>query len=147
MANKILIIDESEHFVSTIVNRLLNYGYEYIYTAKSGAEGLDKIAVIKPNIVVLDTKLNDMDSFELCSSIKKLYKEKIKVLLMVRMTERYDPQQAEKSGADAYVIKTFDCIQLLTEIKRALFAFNGAHGPKTDQAISASPKPSSQKIQ
>jgi DNA-binding response OmpR family regulator len=124
MNNRILIIDESEHYVLTIVNRLLNYGYEDIVTANNGTDGFSKIDLFQPRVVAIDTRLSDVDGFKLCRRIKRQYGESVKVVLMAGLREEFSAELAESAGADAWAVKTFDGVRLLAAIKKSLYLTN-----------------------
>ncbi len=126
MNKRILIIDESEPYTYTVVNRLTNYGFEEIYTASSGQEGLLKMKLLRPDVVVIDAALSDVDSFKVCSEIKSTFQDLVKVVMMVGLAQRYNEAQARAVGADEYVAKTFDSLLLVAAIKRSLFSMSSA---------------------
>mgnify|MGYP002624225040 CR=1 FL=1 len=120
MGDKILIIDQSHHFMEMLTVRLLNYGYDKFRTARTGKDGLRIVDLEEPNLVVIDTCLPDTSGYRLCQQIKELHGDKIKVLLMTGLAERYHLEKAVQVCADEYVIKTYDCLFLMAAIKRLL---------------------------
>ena len=120
MGDKILIIDSSHHFVEMLTVRLLNYGYNKFRTAKTGKDGLRMVDLEEPDLVVIDTRLPDSSGYRICQQIKELHGNKIKVLLMTGLAEKYHLEKAVEAGADEYVIKTYDCLFLMAAIKRLL---------------------------
>ena len=119
--SKILIIDDSEHFLEILRIRLLNYGYQNFTIAKSAQEGLIKLQLEKPDLIVLNTVLFDGDGFEVCRKIKERLGSSMKIILMAGLAEKYNAQKAGQAGADDYIIKTFDSLLLMAAIKKALF--------------------------
>ncbi len=117
---KILIIDDSEHFLELIHVRLASYGYENYIIARSGQEGLSKIDSEKLDIVVLNSKLFDMNGFSLCRKIKEI-SPTIKIILISGMVEKNDSEKARAAGADEHVVKTFDCLILIAAIKKVIY--------------------------
>ena len=126
---KIVIIDDSEHFLEILRTRLLNYGYENFMIARSANEGLYKIKIEKPDIAVVSTKLSDMDGFMFCQKIKEIAPA-VSVILMTGMAERADLAKAKSAGADDYAVKTFDCLVLLAAIKKAAFMIENPPVPQ-----------------
>lgn len=124
MNHKILIIDESEHYVLMIANRLLNYGYDDIHTSFSGTDGFSKIDLVQPGVVVLETRLSDVDSLQLCRRIKSEYGENVKIVLMVGMAEKFNVADFELAGADAWAVKTYDVMLVMAAIKKVLYLVN-----------------------
>lgn len=124
MNNRILIVDESEHYVLVIVNRLLGCGYEDIATANNGTDGFSKIDLFQPRVVAIDTRLSDVNGFKLCRRIKKQYGDIIRVVLMFGLSEEFSAELVESAGADAWAIKTFDGVRLLAAIKKSLYLNN-----------------------
>lgn len=118
---RILIIDESEPYTYMVTNRLANYGYEEVYTASNGTDGLAKVELLRPDVVAIDVGLSDVDSFQLCQTIKASFNGLIKVVMMVGLAKQYNEAQAKSFGADEYVVKTFDSLPLIAAIKRALY--------------------------
>ena len=85
MNNRILIIDESEHYTNMIVNRLTNYGYDEVFLSTNGTDGVHKFEMLKPEVVVIDSRLSDVDGFKLCQQIKKMTNISTKVILTVKL--------------------------------------------------------------
>lgn len=124
MNNRILIIDESEHYMLMIASRLLNYGYDEIHTAFSGTDGFSKIDLVQPGVVIIETRLSDVDSLQLCRRVKREYGDHIKVVLMVGMAEKFNVAEFELAGADAWAVKTYDVMLLMAAIKKVLYLAN-----------------------
>ena len=127
MNQRILIVDESEHFLEMIAIRLLNYGYENYFIAKNVQEAQEMIKEDFPDLVIIDTKLGDRDGFELCRKIKLDHGDNIKVILMTGLAQQYNLEKAQEVKADDYVVKTFDCLILMVAIKKLISEINLSH--------------------
>ena len=66
---RILVIDDTPPNVKLLEQLLLASGYE-VLTALSGAEGLEKVAQGKPDLVLLDVVMPKMSGYEVCRSIR-----------------------------------------------------------------------------
>ena len=112
---KILILDTKSADMAPIFKAV---GYHSILTAVKGKEALAKIALEKPNLLVLDTLISDVDSFDFCRQMKSQYPS-MKIIIATSKLEMTDPQQAQNAGADDFVIKT-DALDLLFRAMRKL---------------------------
>ena len=71
MANaRILVVDDDRLIVMIIESVLKKEGYE-VYTASNGKEGLNKAREVKPNLMILDIMMPEMDGYEVCHCLKR----------------------------------------------------------------------------
>ncbi|GAE89453.1 response regulator [Acetivibrio straminisolvens] len=66
---KILIIDDTEFMTKLISDVLINEGYEVV-TASNGRQGIEMVRIEKPDLVLLDVVMPDMDGFEVCKTLR-----------------------------------------------------------------------------
>ena len=114
---KILIIDDDTLVLSTLSDLLEKESFECI-TASSGNAGFEKFEKENPDIVVLDIVLPDIDGHEICKKIKSL--KNIPVIMMTSKIDSVDVNEAKKSGADDFAVKTSDYSYLLMTLKNLL---------------------------
>lgn len=120
MMNKILIIDD-QFETSVILSKWLQKENFEIIFAKSGKEGLEKIKSDKPDIVLLDVMMPDINGFELCSIIKSDPNiEATPVVLVTARTSSEDLEHGFNVGAIDYIKKPVDRLELITRIKSVL---------------------------
>jgi len=121
MGTKILVIDDNNQD-RMIIKRFLNKaGYEQIFMAESGEEGLKKAISEKPDLVIADTMLPGMDGFEVCRRIKgSLAAAAPKIIVMTGTIDAVDAVKARKMGADDYCVKTADGVSLVKAVKSLL---------------------------
>jgi len=124
MNPKILIVDRSEHFIELICIRLLNYGFNNFKTAKCGRDGLKIVDFESPDIVILETRLEDINGLKVCELIKELHGPQVKVIIMSGLSEPSQLGKAKEAGADEYVFKTFDCVDILIAVKKLVAEMN-----------------------
>jgi two-component system, OmpR family, KDP operon response regulator KdpE len=117
MAPKILIVDDEPSLLATMAPLLRSRGYE-VTTASSGRAALDAVAREKPDLIVLDLGLPDLDGIDVCRAIREQSMTAI-VVLSARGAEA-DKVRALDTGADDYVTKPFGAEELTARIRAAL---------------------------
>lgn len=113
---KVLIIDESPETVD-IVSLCLNMRWpnSVILTATSGNEGILLAKSNRPDLVVMETVLPDMDGFKVCRELRSLTNSAI-VILSDRSDDR-DVVKGLECGADDYITKPFSHFQFLARVQ------------------------------
>ncbi|MBI5184400.1 MAG: sigma-54-dependent Fis family transcriptional regulator [Nitrospinae bacterium] len=118
--NCILIVDDEENNRLALKSRLSRKGFKTI-TACSGKEALESVAKDKPDLVLLDVNMPEMDGFEVCGKIKGGVGEGFLPVILV--TARGDKESLIKGfdiGADDYIVKPFDGDELLARVRAML---------------------------
>jgi len=115
---KILIIDDDED-IRKLVSYHLSLSRHEILAAENGKEGLEIAVKQKPDLILLDIMMPEMDGLEVCISLKKDRKTKsIPVFMLTSKSRMGDVESAFKVGADNYITKPFDAKDLNNIIKR-----------------------------
>ena len=118
MAKKILAVDDERHIVRLVQINLLKEGYEVV-TANNGREALEKMALEKPDLVVLDVMMPEMDGFEALEKMKSNPETaNIPVIMLTAKAQDADVFSGWQKGADLYLTKPFNPTELLTFVKR-----------------------------
>lgn len=117
MPLKILIVDDEPNILSTVAPLLRSRGYDVV-TAVSGRGALEKVEGEKPDLIVLDLGLPDLDGVEVCRAVRETSNVPI-VVLTARGAES-DKVRALDTGADDYVTKPFGVEELLARVRAAL---------------------------
>ena len=111
----ILVVDDEKRIVSGI-EEVLNDYYKVI-PAYSGNEAWQKIHNNKPDLIILDLKLPDMDGFELCRGIRE---DKdvchIPIIMLTGVFEIPERIYGLEMGANRYITKPFDVDELLADV-------------------------------
>ncbi|MFH1673514.1 MAG: response regulator [Pseudomonadota bacterium] len=115
---RILIVDDNPDDVRLLEAAFLVALDKYeIHTASGGFQGIYKIGAIKPNIVILDLVMPDMDGFKVCSSIKNSPETiEVKVIAVTAFNDPQKQQMAYRCGADAYYSKPLDLKGLMETV-------------------------------
>ena len=117
MPPRILLVDDEPNILGTLAPLLRGRGYE-VHTAMNGRAALETIDREKPDPIVLDLGLPDIDGVEVCRQIRESLNVPI-VVLSARGAEG-DKVRALDVGADDYVTKPFGAEELLARIRAAL---------------------------
>ncbi len=115
---RILVVDDSPPVRSFIGYHLKQLGYEIIY-AEDGLEVLVLLKKEKVDLIFLDINLPKMNGYVLCRKIKTEEKTKnIPVILVSQRNTDWDKTWGEKAGADGYVTKPFNQMQIIEIINK-----------------------------
>ncbi len=117
---KILIVDDEPDVVKLVSARLQSAGYEVI-SAYDGDEGLAKARQEKPDLIILDLMLPQINGYEICRLLKFDIKYKhIPIVIFTARAQDSDKHMGKEVGADAYIIKPFEPKVLMDKIKELL---------------------------
>lgn len=120
---RILLIDDEKQIRRLLRVSLREHGYE-VEAAGSGGEGLSLAMTYKPDLVLLDLGLPDLDGLEVIDRLREWSKVPV-IILSVREAES-DKIAALDAGADDYLTKPFGMGELLARIRAALRHAAGA---------------------
>lgn len=112
----ILIVDDEKNLCRLYEKELTKEGY-HVVLAHSGAEALEKVNEIAPDLVVLDIRMPGMDGIEALSKILGK-NNRLPVILNTAFTSYQNDYMSW--AADAYVVKSSDLTELKTKIKEIL---------------------------
>lgn len=138
MKIKIKILLADDH---TIVRKGLSLflrtlpDFEIVGEAQNGKEVLDKIPDLKPDVVLMDLSMPEMDGIEATSLIKQQYPE-IKVLVLTSFSDQDHVLPALTAGAAGYILKEVEPDQLAEAIRSAYKGLTQLHPDITNALIS-----------
>jgi len=105
MAKKILIIEDDKFLRKVITKKLSKGGYSVI-EAIDGEKGLEAVKKEKPDLVLLDLVLPEMDGFEVLAKMKKESSlSKTPVIILSNLGEKEEIDKGFKMGATDYLVK------------------------------------------
>lgn len=117
MAEIVLTVDDEPRFVRLIEANLLSAGYN-VLTANNGSEALELIVAKKPNLVLLDVMMPEMDGFEVLDRIREF--SNVPVIMLTAKGEEMDSVEGLNRGADDYVVKPFSANELLARVRAVI---------------------------
>lgn len=112
---KILIIEDEESIRGFLKINLKRNGYEII-EADNGELGVKLALKEKPAIIILDVMLPGIDGFKVCKIIRN-EDEKVGIIMLTAKSQDLDKIMGLEYGADDYIIKPFNPMELLLRIK------------------------------
>ena len=118
----ILVVEDSKTQRQVISDLLKSSGLE-VTVAYDGQDALDKLeeGIIDPDLVVLDIVMPRMNGYELCRRLKNDKKtENVPVVMCSTKGEEFDRYWGMKQGADAYIAKPFEPVELIGTVKQLL---------------------------
>jgi adenylate cyclase len=120
MPSRILIIDDAPANIQTLSSILKERGYN-INIATNGRQGLEVLERIRPDLILLDIMMPEMDGFETCQRIKAstAWRE-IPIVFLTAKTDTADIVRAFELGAVDYVAKPFNAHELLARVNTHL---------------------------
>ena len=114
---KILVVDDEELLVKGIRFNLQNEGYELI-TGSNGLEAVELVRQQRPDLVILDVMMPEMDGLTACSHIRSF--SDIPIILLTAKTDDMDKLMGFEHGADDYLTKPFNILELKARVKALL---------------------------
>jgi two-component system alkaline phosphatase synthesis response regulator PhoP len=110
---KILVVDDEPQSVEMLKTRLETGGYE-VFSACCGKEALEAVKKNKPDLILLDIILPDINGFQVCKAIKSNKATKdIKVIVCTNKLDEIHAMDARESEADEFIEKMLDSRMLL----------------------------------
>jgi putative two-component system response regulator len=117
---KILLVEDDPQAAGILEPILISKGFS-VTIARDGLEGLEKVKLLSPDILLLDVNMPRMDGIELCRRIKS--DDAIRLTPVVMLTALSDLEkklEALEAGADDFVNKPYNTVELVTRIKSLL---------------------------
>lgn len=115
---KILIVEDEESIRGFLKINLKRNGFEVLET-DNGEEGLEIVEREEPDIVILDVMLPGIDGFEVCKRVREK-QESIGIIMLTAKGQEMDKIIGLEYGADDYMVKPFNPMELLLRIKAIL---------------------------
>lgn len=114
---KILIVDDDENICEVIKMYVENAGYE-VQVANDGKSAETTFLEYKPDLVILDIMLPNIDGIDVLKWIRKDYETP--VIMLTAKGETFDKVLGLELGADDYIVKPFEPKEMLARIKAVL---------------------------
>lgn len=128
-SRRILVVDDERNIADVISIALRYAGYE-VETAADGGAALEAVESFRPDLVVLDVMLPDLDGFEVAKRMRERADETPIVFLTAKDTTA-DKVRGLTLGGDDYVTKPFSVEELLARIATVLRRFGRAGGDES----------------
>lgn len=127
---KILVVDDEQLLVKGIRFNLQNEGFEVI-TGSNGAEALLMAEQENPDLIILDVMMPEMDGLTACSKIREF--SNVPIILLTAKAEDMDKLMGFDNGADDYLTKPFNILELKARIRALLRRANAQSSPSVQR--------------
>ncbi len=114
---KIMVVDDERDFVAMMSKLLRGAGHEII-EAYGGVEALEKLKSVKPDLILLDVMMPDIDGYDICKIIRENHatRDITIAMLTVRFADQDKLRSLEDCGANWHIAKSADKKDLLEKI-------------------------------
>ena len=119
---KILLVEDEESIRGFLKINLERNGFKVI-EAGTGEEGLKIASSEKPDLAILDVMLPGIDGFQVCSQLRSKF-DKMGIIMLTAKGQDIDKIMGLEYGADDYIIKPFNPLELVLRIKSILRRVN-----------------------
>lgn len=116
--NKILVVDDEEALRTVLSSELEGEGYQ-VNTAADGDEAIKIIGTQQFHLILLDIKMPNVDGFEVLKFVKQ-HQPATKVIMLTGFADLKNAIESKKLGAEDFVSKPYDLVDLLTTVERVL---------------------------
>lgn len=117
MVAKVLVVDDEAGIVRLLTLYLHQAGYT-VLKARNGAQALEVVEQYRPDLVILDIGLPDIDGYSVCRKIRD--EDDTPIIMLTARGEGRDRVTGLKSGADDYVSKPFQPDELVLRVQAIL---------------------------
>jgi len=126
---RILIIEDELPMRTALAETLQAHGYR-VLTAADGASGLQRALEEKPDLVLLDIMMPQLDGYALCRELRRRGRA-VPVLMLTAKALVDDRVEGLDAGADDYLVKPFSMRELLARVRALLRRAERGNGPST----------------
>lgn len=117
---KILLVDDSKTMLMSMEGILKRSGFE-VSTAESGTEALGKLGGFKPDLIISDLNMPEMDGIEFIKQAKTRPEMRFKPVLMLSTESKQDKRdEAKAAGATGWLVKPVQPNDFISVVKQVL---------------------------
>ena len=117
MSARILVVDDDRALAEMLGMVLQGEGFVAEYSA-DGAEAVEKFRRMRPDLVLLDLMLPGIDGIEVCTQIRA--ESGVPIIMLTARTDTTDVVAGLEAGADDYVVKPFNPVELIARVRARL---------------------------
>lgn len=117
MSARILVVDDDRALAEMLGMVLQGEGFLAEYSV-DGSEAVEKFRSMRPDLVLLDLMLPGLDGIEVCARIRA--ESGVPIIMLTARTDTTDVVRGLEAGADDYVVKPFNPVELIARIRARL---------------------------
>jgi len=127
---KLLVVDDELETLRLLEFTLRRKGYE-VFTARNGTEALEKVQQERPDLIILDVMMPDMDGLEVCRRLRAMPQTaRLPILMLSALGRPSDKVTGLRTGADDYIAKPVHLEELLARVEVLLLRAGYAPTPR-----------------
>lgn len=117
MSTTVLLVDDEPNILLSLDFLMRKNGYR-VLLARNGTEALSILNEHKPNLIILDIMMPDVDGYQICKIVKSSKElSHIKIIFLSAKSKESDIGKGLELGADAYIAKPFANKNLLDKVR------------------------------
>ena len=133
MAQRILVVDDSPMNLKVVSASLAPAGYELV-TAQNGREALERAETSQPDLIILDVQMPEMNGYEVCRRLRRNPAFSARPIMMLTANNSLEERvHGLEAGADDYMSKPFETVELQARVKALLRRFVPATAALTER--------------
>lgn len=117
MSHKILVVDDEPRYVRLMEANLVSAGYSVI-TASDGQEAVSVVDAKRPDLVLLDVMMPNLDGIGACERIRRF--SNVPIIMVTARGDDRDRVAGLDVGADDYIVKPYSITELLARVRAVL---------------------------
>ena len=117
---RLLVVEDDDDIANML--RIFFSGQQYdVDIAQRGSEALERTRAVMPHLIILDIMLPDIDGYEVCRQLRTTTRTShVPVIFLTQRDERSDKLKGLELGADDYIVKPFDIVELKWRVQNAI---------------------------
>lgn len=120
MKQKIVYIDDDPAILELVRDYLVQEGF-CVFTSLNATDGMRRIEIQAPDLVLLDWMLSGITGLEICKHLRR--SSSIPIIMLTGKSEESDRVLALEAGVDDYIVKPFSLLELGARIRSVLRRF------------------------
>ncbi|MEY8303183.1 response regulator [Anaerosalibacter bizertensis] len=119
MSKRILIVDDASFMRMMIKDILTKNGFEVVGEGENGLKAVEKYEELKPDLVIMDITMPEMDGIQAVKEIKKIDSD-AKIVMCSAMGQQAMVIEAIQAGARDFIVKPFQADRVIEAVKKVL---------------------------
>ncbi|MBW4828694.1 MAG: response regulator [Clostridiaceae bacterium] len=119
MSKRILIVDDASFMRMMIKDILTKNGFEVVGEGENGLKAVEKYEELKPDLVIMDITMPEMDGIQAVKEIKKNDSD-AKIIMCSAMGQQTMVIEAIQAGAKDFIVKPFQADRVIEAVKKVL---------------------------